>query len=74
MRHACLVDNPVFVADTSAEAAALGAVLGLTVFGTFNIVEYALWSKWTLVTGLCDTSYGVVVYALALAMQQVVAR
>ena len=65
--------TPVFVADTPAEAASLGALLGLLTFGTFNIVEYALWFKWSIRTGLVDTAYGVVVYALALAMQQVVA-
>jgi uncharacterized membrane protein len=65
--------TPIFVADTSAEAASLGALLGLLVFGCFNIVEYALWSKWTVTTALADTAYGAVVYALALAMQQVVA-
>ena len=65
--------TPIFVADSPAEAASLGALLGLFVFGTFNIVEYALWSKWTVRTGVADTLYGITCYAVVLAMQQVVA-
>ena len=64
--------TPVFVADTAAEAAALGSLLGLLVFGTFNVVEWALWSKWSVRTGLLDSAYGIVVYAISLAMQYIV--
>lgn len=66
--------TPVFVADTAAEAAALGALLGFLVYGTFNLTEWALWSKWTFRIGACDTAYGTVVYAIALAMQYVISH
>ena len=63
--------TPIFRAETAGEAASLGALLGFLVFGIFNAVEWALWSKWTLGTCLIDVAYGVSVYAFMLGLQAI---
>jgi len=63
--------TPIFRAEGTGEAASLGALLGFLVFGVFNAVEWALWSKWTLRTCLIDTVYGMAVYAFMLGLQTV---
>lgn len=63
--------TPVFVADTTREATAIGALIGFLVFAVFNTVEYALWSKWTVRTAAIDIAYGVAVYAFMFGLQAV---
>ena len=47
-----------FVTSSSSEALATGSVLGILVFGTFNITTIAINSKWPLSTAIVDTLYG----------------
>ncbi len=66
--------TPIFRAETVGEGASLGAVLGFLVYGVFNAVEWALWSKWTVGTCIIDTAYGCAVYAFMFGLQTLSAQ
>ena len=57
------------VAPSVELAAQTGALLGLLAFGTFNITHWALSKRWDATTGLVDTAYGMVAWALTLSAQ-----
>ena len=61
-------------AATVMSAAALGALIGLVVYGVYDITNYSTLRQWPFVLTLADTAWGVVATAAAAAAARVFAR
>ena len=57
----------LFICSTLAEAAAVGCLLGILVFGVFNACCLVLIDDWTMTTAAFDFFYGIVTYTGASA-------
>ena len=57
----------LFEATTIGEAASVGVLLGILVFGVFNACALVLVDEWTMATAVLDLLYGVGTYAAASA-------
>jgi uncharacterized membrane protein len=63
----------VVVADSAGLAACGGALIGLWVFGAYNITTWATTSgRYTITIALCDTAYGVLTTAALFASQHAI--
>ena len=61
-------------APTVSSAAALGALLGLVVYGVYDFTNYATLRQWPFVLTLADTAWGAVASAAAAVAVRIVAR
>jgi uncharacterized membrane protein len=57
--------NPALRAGSAANAALLGALLGLFTYGTYDLTNHATLRNWTLQLTLVDMSWGMALSAFA---------
>ena len=61
-------------APTVSSAAALGALLGLVVYGVYDFTNYSTLRQWPFVLTLADTAWGALASAAAAVAVRIVAR
>lgn len=69
-----LAVRPALAANSWRTAAALGAVVGLTAYATFDLTSLAVIDRWTVDLAIVDIVWGVVASALAAILGFVAGR